>query len=210
MKHTATAVHFIMSKDTKKVVEQGARKVRRNTSIRHVLLRTIAGAGLLSVALLAPNAMQVLRMFDGGKRRKMDPKYLFGTTFEKLLLRGMVVIVHKDGGKYVKLTAEGKHELARMVGRSPDERKHKRWDKRWRIVIYDIKEERRLLRMRLQGILSTFGFYKLQNSVWIYPYDSEALVTLLKADFRIGGEVLYMVVEQVENDRKIRDHFGLK
>ncbi len=97
-----------------------------------------------------------------------------------------------------------------MVASSPDTRKHHRWDKRWRMVVYDIKENRRGVRVKLQELLRGFGFYKLQNSVWIYPYDCEALMILLKADFKIGTDVLYAVVEKIENDQKLKTHFGLK
>lgn len=191
-------------------MERGAKEVRRRTNIQHVLLHTVAAAGLLSVALLAPNAMRVLGVFDGGKKRRMDPKYLFGTAFERLFTKGMLTVEHTEYGKHVRLTDKGQHELARMVARKPDTRLHRRWDKRWRMVIYDIKEERKLVRMQLQECLSAFGFYKLQQSVWIYPYDCEALLILLKADFKIGQEVLYVVVEKIENDQKIKEYFELK
>ncbi len=197
-------------KSTKRVVEVGARKVRVRTNIQHVLLHTVAGVGILSVALLAPNALQVLAMFDGGKRRRQNPKYLFGTAFEKLIGKGMLVFEGGKNSKYVRLTNAGKHELALMVARKPDSRVHRRWDKRWRMVTYDIKENRRKVRIRLQELLRAFGFYKLQNSVWIYPHDCEALVVLLKADFKIGTEVLYCVVEKIENDKKLKEHFELK
>ncbi len=199
-----------MKKGTKKVIEHGARTVRRRTDIQRVLLQTIATAGVLSVALLAPNAFHVLRMFDGGKVRQMSPKYLFGTAFEKLIMKGLVKIEVVGSGKRVRLTQEGEHELARMVARSPDKRVHRRWDGRWRLVAYDIKEERRSIRLKIQEYLRAFGFIKLQNSVWIYPYDCEALIILLKADFHIGGEVIYAVVEKIENDKKLKEHFGLK
>jgi CRISPR/Cas system-associated endoribonuclease Cas2 len=199
-----------MKQKTRKVVEANAKIVRRRTNIQHVLLHTIAGAGILSVALLAPNALQVLRMFDSAKARRMDPKYLFGSAFEKLLIKDMVRIEMTETGKRVRLTEKGAHELARMVARNPDTRVHRRWDKRWRMVIYDIKEERKVVRKRLQGLLHGFGFYKLQNSVWVYPYDCEALLILLKADFKIGSEVLYIVVEQIENDHEIKKYFSLK
>ncbi len=194
----------------KKIIEQGAREVRRRTNIQHVLLHAVSAAGILSVALLAPNALQVLNMFDGGKRRRMNPKYLFGTAFEKLTAKGMIQFGNTESGKYVRLTEKGQHELARMVARKPDTRVHHRWDKRWRMVIYDIKEERKVIRMQLQENLRAFGFYKLQQSVWVYPYDCEALLILLKADFKIGQEVLYIVVEKIENDKRLRDHFNLR
>ncbi len=54
------------------------------------------------------------------------------------------------------------------------------------------------------------GFARLQDSVWVYPYDCEDLMALLKADLKIGMAVLYMIVEHIENDKHLRAHFSLK
>ena len=62
----------------------------------------------------------------------------------------------------------------------------------------------------LRRSMLTAGFIKLQNSVWIYPYDCEDLITLLKADLHMGKQVLYMIVEHLENDKEVRAHFNLK
>jgi CRISPR/Cas system-associated endoribonuclease Cas2 len=198
------------SKVKKNTIEHEALVVRRNTNIRHVLLHTVAIAGVLSVAVLAPNALRVIKMFDKGKARRMNPKYLFAPTFQKLIAKGHLEFVTKNGKKHVRLTEEGKHQLVRMVARSPDTRIHKRWDKRWRMVIYDIREERKQMRKELQSLLRNFGFMKLQNSVWVYPHDCEALVVLLKANFKVGQEVLYVVVEKIENDTLLKKHFEIK
>jgi DNA-binding transcriptional regulator PaaX len=171
---------------------------------------TIATAGILSVALLAPNALQLLKLFDGGKKRRLDPKYLIGNAFEKLVARGMLEFVTGEKGRSIRLTKSGKHKLGGMIAYSPDSRKHKHWDKRWRIVIYDIHEKRKVMRNRLQRTLSLFGFFKLQNSVWIYPFECEELIILLKADFKIGKEVLYMVVEKIEHDETLKEYFDLR
>jgi CRISPR/Cas system-associated endoribonuclease Cas2 len=191
-------------------IEQEAKIIRRNTNIQKVILQSIATAGVLSIALLAPNALQLLQYSDGGKTRRQNPKYLIGSAFEKLCGKGLIRVEQAENGKQLCLTDQGKHALTRMVARSPDSRKHKRWDKRWRMVIYDIHEKRRSTRVMLREMLEAFGFYKLQHSVWVYPYECEELIILLKADFKIGSEVLYVVVEKIENDQKIRGHFDLK
>ncbi len=165
---------------------------------------------MLSLALLAPDALQALRIFDRGLARKMNPKYLVASTFSKLCINGMLVVTKTTRGKNVQLTPKGKVMLARMVANSPDSRSHGRWDKRWRMVVYDICEKRRGTRGRLRDTLSAFGFYKLQASTWIYPYECEELLILLKAEYKIGQDVLYIVVEKVENDQKLKDHFGLR
>lgn len=193
-------------------IEKEACEVRRRTNIQKIVLRTVATAGMLSMAMLAPNALQLLSTAErgSGKRRRMNPTYLIDSAFSKLCSRGLISIETGHHGKIVRLTTEGKHALAKMVARSPDERKHKKWDKRWRMVIYDIKEKRRGTRILLQRTLRAFGFYPLQASVWVYPYDCEALLILLKADFKIGRDVLCGVVEKVEGDENIKEYFGLK
>ena len=191
-------------------LEQEARVLRRKANIQRIILQTVATAGVLSIALLAPNAMRILTLFDGGRVRRQNPKYLLANAFEKLCARGMIAVEQDEGGKRVRLTDAGKLALARMVARSPDTRRHKRWDKRWRMVIYDIHEKRKTTRNDLKNTLATFGFYRLQNSVWVYPYDCEALLILLKADFKIGSDVLYVIVEKIENDQPLKAHFGLR
>ena len=87
--------------------------------------------------------------------------------------------------------------------------KSKRWDGQWRVVTFDIPEKRRSTRDRLRGYMQAYGFKKLQSSVWVFPYDCEEVLALIKAELRIGNAVLYMVVDEIENDRPLREHFRL-
>ena len=87
--------------------------------------------------------------------------------------------------------------------------KKKKWDRRWRVVIFDIPERRKSVRDRLRRFMDTYGFVRLQDSVWVYPHDCEDLIALAKAEFRIGYDVLYMIVERIERDGHLREHFGL-
>jgi len=49
----------------------------------------------------------------------------------------------------------------------------------------------------------------IQDSAWVYPYDCEEFVALLKAHLRLGKDVVYAVVEEIGNDAPIRTHFKL-
>jgi len=57
--------------------------------------------------------------------------------------------------------------------------------------------------------MQAVGFLRIQDSSWLYPYDCEEFMALLKADLHIGKDVLYAVVEEIENDKWIRKHFNL-
>jgi CRISPR-associated endonuclease Cas2 len=76
-------------------------------------------------------------------------------------------------------------------------------------LIFDIPEKRRAVRDQLRQTLNNIGFIKLQNSVWVYPYECSELISLLKSDFKIGKDVLYLTVTEIENDEFLRKHYQL-
>jgi len=51
-----------------------------------------------------------------------------------------------------------------------------RWDGKWRLVIYDIPEKRKVEREYLRSILGLLGFGKIQDSCWASPYDYSGFV----------------------------------
>lgn len=176
--------------------------------VQKILLTTIAVGGLLSVAVLAPNALKVIKQFSGGKDYNRK-KYL-NNSIGRLEKDGLVILdINEEGEKFVKLTKKGRNKLAKYKVEDLKIKKPIRWDKKWRVVIFDIKEKRKKNRDVLRSILNRFGFVKLQNSVWVFPYECEELITLLKSDLFVGREVLYMTVDSIENDKWLKETFGL-
>ncbi len=184
-------------------LELGIKRETRNRNIKKMILATVSVAGILSVALVMPN------IFVGLKRLGLLPKARDKETInrsrKKLVENGF--LVYKNG--FLELTEKGRVYLVRAEMADYKLKKPKKWDKKWRVLIFDIKEERKNLRDKIRNTLISIGFARLQYSVWIYPYDCEDFITLLKADFKIGGDVLYMVVDRLENDRWFRGYFNL-
>lgn len=188
------------------------RKRRKRQNIEKIILGTVKVTGLMAFALMAPNALRVLEQIDPTfKKRKKNPKYTINNSITKLLDKGLITFEETDRGKFIRLTKLGKERLQRFEFEKvlPHQQK-KKWDKRWRIIIFDIKEERRPIRDKIRIQLMKIGFYKLQNSVWVYPYDCESLIKMIKADLHIGKDVLYIIADTIENDGAVKRHFGLK
>ena len=177
-------------------------------SIKKIILLTIATAGVLSVAILAPNALRVIRQFSGKEDYKKK-KYL-DNSIGNLLEKGYIKFeINNQGKKFVKLTQKGEKEVLKYKLGDLKIKKPKRWDKKWRVVIFDIREKRRKTRNLLRSTLNRLGFVKLQNSVWIFPYECEELVIMLKSSLFLGKDVLYMRVDNIENDQWLKKFFGL-
>lgn len=107
------------------------------------------------------------------------------------------------------LTRRGEALLRQWELRAQARKKPRKWDGKWRVLIFDIPERRKTLRSQIRRTLVEIGFVRLQDSVWVYPYDCEDFLMLLKADFRVGRELLYMIVDSLENDNHLRRSFGL-
>ncbi len=189
-------------------LEKELKKRRKKTNIQKIILSSIAVTGIISLALIAPNAVQMLKTFGIDKKLK-NFKNDVNRSLSKLLSAGLVIFVEKNGKKYLKLTGKGKLKLLQLEKYSFKIKKPKRWDKKWRIVIFDISEQKRTQRDKLRFTLKQIGFIKLQHSVWVYPYDCEELITLLKLDFKMGKDILYIIAEKIENDKILKKYFKL-
>lgn len=189
------------------MVEQGARRERRWGAFQKAMLAAVAIGGIVVVAATIPNAARLLKYFPGykkGARFNYKTKSALGRLSEK----GCVVFVEEGGKRYARITEKGERIL-QMEAEKATMAKKRRWDSRWRVVIFDIPERRKSVRVRLRRFMQEYGFLRLQDSVWIYPYDCEDLIALAKANFRVGYDVLYMIVERLEGDVYLRKHFAL-
>jgi len=188
-------------------LEKSLKREIRLGKIQKIVLGTVATAGLLGVAMVAPNALQALKLFGGKdlfKRNKID-----SINYSRKRLVQLGLLEYNNGG-FLRLTGKGEKELRKAEAQDYKVIKPTKWDGKWRVIIFDIKEERKNLRDKVRNTLMSIGFVCLQKSVWIYPYDCEDLINLIKVDFKIGKDVLYMIVDRVENDGFIRESFGLK
>ena len=182
--------------------ENNKRRIRRG-QIQKIILQSVKFAGVLSVALLAPNALIMMKKF-GLMQNKRQSEIVKSST-KKLTKKGLLGF--KDG-KY-HLTKLGEQNL--RIWELSDYKLpiNKKWDRKWRVIIFDIPEYKRNVRNQIRFILNSAGFYRLQDSVWVSPADCEEVISLLKADFNIGRDLLYMIVDEIENDKHLLVHFQL-
>jgi len=177
-------------------------------SASKTLLLTISAIGFVFVAIAAGNAVQLLKYTSVMKRTKLRV-FEINQGVKRLLKRGLVEIEEDENYKRLKLTDKGrqmllKYELEGLVRDKP-----KNWDKKYRVVIFDISEQMKNARDRLREILKSFGFVCLQDSVWVYPYECQEIIDLLKQYLSLKSEVLYMTVDSIENDGWLKEEFKL-
>ncbi len=186
------------------VLEQRSKKRAARNNVQKLVLKTIKVAGVLSLALVAPNVLGAM-MKLGWKPHK-NQKSVIARARDTLLRKGLVQFAN---GK-LRITDAGSSVLRRLDQTDYARTTNMVWDGKWRIIIFDIPEPRRKVRIKLRRTLHAIGFVRLQDSVWVFPYNCEDLIALLKADFRIGKDLLYIIADEIESDYTLRKHFNLK
>src|SRR3989338_5398538 len=87
-----------------------------------------------------------------------------------------------NGTVLVSLTEKGMLRALNIIFRRLEKRKEK-WDGKWRIFAFDIPEECRKGRNALRYRFKSGGFYELQKSLFVYPYDCQKRYRCLKYFF---------------------------
>ncbi|MDO8407722.1 MAG: hypothetical protein Q7S95_00595 [bacterium] len=178
----------------------------RRAAIQTIALRTLYVSGALSLALLAPKMTRLLPHPDASKAKRRDLYARIDHARRTLKQRGLI---EEIGGR-LRLTDTGQAHIERILIREYKVPEPVRWDGKWRILMFDIREKRRGIRTRLRKLLQGAAFFHLQDSVWIYPYPCDEFVALVRAHLASGvGELRVVTADALEADRPLREHFGL-
>ena len=184
-------------------IEEKSKKKGNRKHLQKLILETVADVGMLSIALMAPNVAKA--MYKLGLVPKKRQNEYISSSASKLVRRGLLFY----NGKRYCLTPKGEDIFRRWQFADFKLERPKKWDRKWRVTIFDIPEKKRRIRDQIRTLFRSAGFYLLQDSVWVYPYDCEDVLTLLKSDLGVGKNILYLIVDELENDKYLRESFGL-
>lgn len=134
-----------------------------------------------------------------------DPQIIYGRV-NNLKRRG---ILRSDGqGRFV-FTKEGINWARESVPKYFPVR-FRKWDRRWRIVIFDIPQELHRNRVALGRKLKNLGFYMLQKSVFVFPHPCEEELGYIGGELEISDYIDIITAENAGfKEKEIRAHFNI-
>ncbi len=113
-----------------------------------------------------------------------------------------------DGSLTFELTRKGKLKALTFTFENMKiERKN--WDKKWRLVIFDIPEKLRRGRDALRAKLRQLGFYELQKSAFVFPYQCEDELDFVIEFFDLRKFVRVAILESIDNEIHLKEYFHL-
>ena len=113
-----------------------------------------------------------------------------------------------DGSITMTLTDKGK--LKTLTYRFEEMKiDRKNWDSKWRLLIFDIPEKIRRGRNALREKIKELGFYELQKSVFVFPYDCKNEIDFIIEFFNIRKYVHFGILETIDNENHLKEIFNL-
>lgn len=194
----------------------GQKKI--NPKVKDVL-EILGVTALIAGAFIAPPLAATIGAFAKGEKEKSRKqqykeweKYNLSRLkqiLKRLQQQKIINIEPVEDGAKITLTKKGKtkvlfYQLEKMRIEKPP-----RWDKKWRVIVYDVPGFKRHQQANFRNMLKKLKFLKLQNSVYLTPYPCEREIEFLRQYFQIPENIIYMVVEKIENDIAYKKYFGL-
>ena len=107
------------------------------------------------------------------------------------------------------LTDRGKQKAITFNIDNMEIKKPKKWDKKWRMVLFDIPEKHKPAREALRDSLRKLGFHEYQKSVFIHPYECQKEIDFVIEYFNIRQYVRTVTAAVLDNGIHFRKIFDL-
>lgn len=176
---------------------------QRKDYLQRLILETVKTAGLISISVIAPNVLKSMKQL--GFIQSPRQKEYIASSASRMVKNGLL----EFNGRYYELTSLGEKLLRRWKLSNYHLEKPRKWDGKWRMVIFDIPEKKRGIRKQVTSIFTQAGLVRLQDSVWVYPYDCEKIIGLMKTELGVGKDILYVIANKIENDKYLKKEFDL-
>lgn len=178
----------------------------RRGELAKELLRLIGAGVVVAGAIAMPNTGQLIEYLDPKSARERNRIW---KTLKYLEQKQRIVFVESGAHTVVNLTDLGKRRLDEdriweMTIDTP-----RRWDRKWRMVLFDIPGKNETARQSFRTKLQDFGMRLYQRSVFIYPHDCYEHVMVVAKWYRIDRHVRYVVATEINDERRFLKEFDL-
>ena len=125
------------------------------------------------------------------------------------LKKRKIIEFKENSGKIILvLTEKGKKRKLDYDFEAMQIQKQQTWDKKWRLLMFDIPEFKKSAREMFRDKLKEIGFIQFQKSVWIHPFPCENEIDFISEYFSIAPYITFLTVN-IENDVPLRRSFDL-
>lgn len=188
----------------------GTKNSDTSSAIIDGLLRMAAGGGLLVTAFFAPDAIKLLdkpaqkyfhKLDDRQQKRELRRLQYY------MKQKGLITYTTDEYEHGIIITKKGLKRLKQREFTNLAIPQQQVWDHKWRLVFFDIPEQKRAGRNSLIYKLKAVGFVQLQRSVWCHPFPCRTEIELITSTYDIHKYVSYVEATGIDSEKLLIKRF---
>ncbi len=149
------------------------------------------------------------RVSREGKAKAVSTQSL-NRSIRKLYESKLIDIRQESGGVWkMTLTEKGRKRVLQYDLQKISITKPKQWDRKWRMVLFDIPETKKKNRDAIRYWLKKWKFYQLQASVFVSPYECRDEFDFLMEIHGMRKYVRYATLLEIDNEEHLKQIFQL-
>lgn len=127
---------------------------------------------------------------------------------DKLVVKGWAEKWNTPEGWKMAITENGRKQvLVHLLDHMGP--KTGKWDGKWRIVFFDVGDRQRKKRDKLRYLLRRLGFWEMQKSVYINPFDCRQEIEYIKEALNVSAGVKMGVLDQIDEEEELKKIFKI-
>lgn len=175
-------------------------KIRGNKIDTKEVLKILAVGGVVVASIAIPTlpivAGYLCKLWKNINRKEL------GVIIKRLEKQEMISIIEEDGKTKIEITEKGKRRLLAYDFENMT-LSAKRPDGKWRLIIFDIPEDKKRNRDALRKKLLQLDCIRLQDSVFACAYPCKKEVDFLGHFLEISDYITLVKVDSIERGEKL-------
>lgn len=178
-------------------------------TVQQKILLLLMGGLVLGLSRSPSHSFRILKTM-GREWRDINRQALWRAI--RALYRSQLVATKKnhDGSLTLVLSAAGKRRVLTFTIDEMRIPKPEAWDRKWRVIIFDIPERQKKIRDAFRQHLKRLEFYELQKSVFVHPYPCSDEVEFLIELHQVRPYVRQLEVGRIDNELHLMQKFHLQ
>ena len=169
-------------------------------------LRIIGLAGFSDTTITAPSASAgLVRLLSKSPAQPVDMNRLL----YDLKRRGLIDVLKAGKQITYTLTPAGAYRLQALQLEGIRIPIPKAWDRKWRLVAFDVPISSSRQRQEFVAKLQSLDFFMLQKSLWVYPFPCFSQVEAIASYFNVQRYLSLMEINALDqvSARRLYQHF---
>ncbi len=166
------------------------------------LLLTLGTGVVIGTALVFPGVGLLYKEFKKQQWEDAKKRGVLRSTIKRLEKQKLISWKEKDGEVQLTLEEKGRKRILQYKMDTLSLKNTGKWDGLWRVVIFDIPEDKRKVREFFREKLKDLGFQQLQKSVFIIRLECRDEIDFLRHSLGVAPHVLHILAKDVSSLEK--------